>query len=42
MNKKAIQRQDVIHEFIHTEQHYVRKLKVLNIVSESYQNIETY
>ncbi|KAL5271493.1 hypothetical protein ACHWQZ_G001937 [Mnemiopsis leidyi] len=32
MNKKQIQRQDVIHEFVHTEQHYVRKLKILNVV----------
>ncbi|XP_063689337.1 rho guanine nucleotide exchange factor 11-like isoform X5 [Bolinopsis microptera] len=32
MSKKQIQRQDVIHEFVHTEQHYVRKLKVLNVV----------
>ena len=32
MNKKQIQRQDVIREFIHTEKHYLRKLKVLNLV----------
>eukprot|EP00116_Pleurobrachia_bachei_P009937 sb/3470199/ len=32
MGKKQIQRQDVISEFIHTEQHYVRKLKVLTTV----------